>query len=282
MTIFFTDFYYNNLSSKTLTEIKLFLLKQKLPKNKLDIFLISLKKNLESKYNIKIDFPYYHYYPNEVYKKEEILIDVSINDKYTWEQNLKKNKQNTKFKIPKNLKYLLKKYNNLLDKKQPQILFETGYYRTENNDTKKIEEKFLIKVDKNFSLLKSVLLNSFSYQDRIDAAFFLGYAVKKEKLAIDLLKKVGINDLDHSVHNMVARSLFPKILNKKVDVLDLEHLFYHHNPYCQNKILGTFISISLDVKTRKKLKTIKQEVKKRTKNFQGIVSYVAKELIKKI
>lgn len=284
MKISFADFYYNNLSAKTLSKIKSFLKKQKFPPvSKLDIFLISLENVLKNNFGIaKIDFPYYHYYPNEIYKTEEILIDVSINDNFYWQSNLRNSKkEKDKFKIPQNLKNLLRKYNNLLNKKQIKILFDTGFYRTQNLQTNKIEEYFLTKVDANLVLLNSILLHASDWQERVNAVFFLGYAAKKEKIAIRFLKQ-ALNDKDHAVHNMAARSLFPKIIVKKVDVLDLQKLLNHHNPYCQNKFLGIASNIQLDKEIKKEFQTIKSDIKKRTKYRQKIVSCMAKELIKKI
>jgi len=282
MKISFADFYYNDLSIRTLSKIKLFLQKQKFPSaGKLDFFLSSLENILKNKFSIKrVDFPYYHYYPNEVYKEKEILIDVSINDSFYWQANLK-NKEKDNFKIPQHLKNLLIKYNNLLDEKQMQILFNTGFYRTQNFQTNKIEEQFLTCVDNNFILLKNILLHSFDWQERVNAAFLLNYAVKKEKMAIKLLKQ-SLGDKDHAIHNMAARSLFPKTIVKKVNILDLQKLFNHHNPYCQNKFLGIASNIKLDKETRKEIQNIKYDIKKRTKYKQKIVSYMAKELIKKI
>ncbi len=275
MKILFADFYGNNLSGKTLLEIKSMLQKQRLPAiNNLDSFLSSLKRIIKNKfpYIYKIDFPYYHYLAEGL-----VLIDVSINDPFFWQVNSKENKKNSKFKIPQNLKWLLTRYNNLLNRKQTKIFFDTGFYRTKDDRLGRIEEKFLVNVDIYFDSLKFVLLHSFNWQERVNAAFLLGYAVKKEKRAICLLKK-ALDDRDHAIHNMAARSLFPKIVTQKASVLDLQKLFYHRNPYCQNKFLGVAANIDWDTKTKKELHILKSEIKKRINYSQKIVSDMARSL----
>ncbi|MFH1611667.1 MAG: hypothetical protein ABH887_00090, partial [bacterium] len=210
MKISFADFYKNNISDEKLSEIKNFLNHKKISfnKNKLDEFLNSLKKETVKKFKIdKIDFPYYHYYPNPVYKKEEILIDVSINDKLNWQLYFKKDD----LTIPKELKNLLTKYQKL-STKEP-ITFDTGYYRTKSQKTRKIEENFMLLADRYFDRLQKILKSSHNWQNKADVAFLISYAVKNEKSAIHALIN-ALKDNDHAVHNGTARSLFPKIFVK--------------------------------------------------------------------
>lgn len=276
MLVSFADFYQNNLSNKKLLKIRDFLNDKKLPINekKLNQFLTSLGKEIIKKFGIKkVDFPYYHYYPNPTYKREEILIDVSINDKLDWQSIGKDN-----LSIPKKLKNLSIKYQKL-SAKEP-IIFDTGFYRTESKKTREIEENIMTLSDKYFGVLQKILLSSREWQKKSDAAFLIGYAVKHEKFAIDIL--VGsLKDKDHAIHNVVARSLFPKIFVKKADIWSLKELLSHHNPYCQNKFLGIAANIDINAENKKKLQKIK-EIQEKTQYSQMIVSYAAKMLIEKI
>lgn len=279
MIISFGDAYQNNISDKKFHAICNFLRSQELPdENKsLDKFLNKLQKEIIRKFKIKkIDFPYYHYFPNSLYKKEEILIDISINDNFDWQKNLKKI---SKLSIPEDLKEIYLKYQKLST--GYDISFNNGYYSTKNKKAEKIEKKLIILADQYFELLKNIILNSNNWQYKSDSAAILNYAIKNEKEAIKVLIS-ALNESDHAVHNIAARSLFPKIYINKADVWCLKDLFSHHNPYCQNKFLGTIANVNLTLKDKEKLNNIKTEIEGRTKYKQGIVSYAANALFKKI
>lgn len=279
MTIKFADIYKNNITSQTLFEINAFLQNKKLPINneQLDVFLEFLKKEIINKFGIKtIDFPYYYYSPNDFYKEEEILIDVVINDVFLWQFNPNKDDD---FLIPKELKETLAEYQKLsLDE---PVFFDTGYYLTKNNITKRLEEKMMILADKNFNILEKIILKSSDYKKKCDAAYLISYAVKNEKRAIEILIN-SLNDSDHSIHNIAARSLFPKIYVNKANIWQLESLFCHNNPYCQNKFLGTAASINLTHKDKKKFQSMKSELEIKANLSQMIVSSPAKMLIEKL
>lgn len=225
---------------------------------------------------MQIDFPYYHYFPNSLYKKEEILIDVSIGDDFDWQKNPKRI---YKLSIPSNLRKIYSEYQKLSI--GCDISFDNGYYSAKNEKAKKTEEKLIILADQYFESLKDIILNSDNWQDKSDSAAILGYAAKNEKETIKLLIN-ALNGSDHAVHNIAGRSLFPKIYARKVDVWRLKDLFFHHNPYCQNKFLGAAANIKLTLKDKEKLNDIKTEIEKRTKYKQGIVSYAAKALLKNL
>jgi len=279
MKIKFADIYKNNITNKKIYEIDVFLRKQKLPidNEQLDVFLELLKKKVIDKFGVKtIDFPYYHYFPNDFYNKEEILIDIVINDIFLWQFNSSKDDN---LLIPKNLKKILAEYQKL-SLNEP-VVFDTGYYITKNNITKKLEDEMMILVDKNFSILEKIILKSSDYKEKCDAAYLIGYAVKNEKRAIEVLIN-SLDDIGHSVHNIAARSLFPKIYVGKVSIWQLESLLYHRNPYCQNKFLGIAANINLTSKDKKKFQLIKNKIKTKTNLSQMIVSFPAKILIEKL
>lgn len=228
-----------------------------------------------------VSFPFYVYPKGILSKKDEIcVVDFVVNDIFLWEEERKKN--GIRYCVPPSLHRGLKKYQELLKKHPGKISWNEGYYSTTGAKTSSLERSFLEEIDVHFPALTRVVTQGSDAQEMTDAVFLMGYAMKNEEKAIHMLKKL-LTSPDHALHNMAARALFPKaVLRRCKFIIPCFTLTSHHNPFCQNKYLGTASRIQWTKEEKEFLRDEREHLQKLAKNKQRIVSFFAKKVLKKI
>jgi len=118
------------------------------------------------------------------------------------------------------------------------VTYNLGYYLHSNPILKKYDVFFRKNVSKFTLQLINVLSNNPAKNQRIIAAYLLGWS-KEVKKVQKALEQIFINDPEHEVHNAAGRSLFPIILKKKkIEIEPYLNLLCHNHTLCRNKACG--------------------------------------------
>ncbi len=166
------------------------------------------------------------------------LVDVSVDDVYGW---LEPTTGRETADLPDDIPSILKKYRLVSSSYVGTVSWTNGFYRSDDHAGLLEFETtiFPALVDRHLEELIAIAKDGATVEVAIDAAFLLGYATKFELAAIETLFAL-LSSPDHAVHNMAARSLFPKAVARRCEfVLRAAFLLDHQCSYCVNKYIGT-------------------------------------------
>ena len=210
--------------------------------------------NLFSQCQIEKEFHYYFLSPTE----SDIYIDI------TKKSSIKKISSQDKAKSKKdNIPIvLLRKWQAYEQKKSqnPQkdrvISYDQGYYLHSDPVFKKYDVFFRQSVSKYTDQLISILFHNPKKNQRVIAAYLLGWSTETKKVQ-EALEQTFTNDPEHEIHNAAGRSLFPILLKKKKIRIDpYLNLLHHPHTLCRNKACGILAFSHLT--KRQKKNTIKK------------------------
>jgi hypothetical protein len=176
--------------------------------------------------------------PEETGARNSSLIDISVDDKFAWLGSVR---TENAIVLPGEILDALARYRDIAFRYQGVVSWKSGFYLSdESADLLEFETSvFPALADRFLVGLSAIAKNNAPGTARIDAAFLLGYATDRESESVEELFLL-LSSPDHSVHNMAARSLFPKAVARRCDFLSrASSLLDHQCSYCLNKFIGT-------------------------------------------
>ncbi len=177
-------------------------------------------------------------------------------------------------------KYSKRMFENVQNGVQYKQDMTKGYFLSEDEVMRRIEEEFIDLVPNYIDGIKKVLFGCKDDDKRAGAAYLIGWHDDRKE-ALELLSRAIAEDPSHHVHNNALRVMVPLTRVLKVSIPDaVLNMLYHPSTACINKALWLISEVSKEdlisiPKRYKERIQILSEVKQ--KNLRDI----AKEIIKK-
>ena len=209
------------------------------------------------------------------------LVDISIDDEYSW---LGSESKKDAVPLPNEIRSALAEYQNAAFRYTGAVSWQTGRYQSDDSaELLEFETTvFPLLADRCLNELIGIAKGNVMSDARIDATFLLGYATDRERESIEALFTL-LESPDHAIHNMAARSLFPKAIARRCEFLSrASTLLNHQCSYCLNKYIGTASVLEWTEIERAYLASILDRIELLAKNKQPAVFLPAKVVLERL